>query len=71
MDENDYILLISFELQADHENIIFHKIFPFVKSTITDDHYIEFVHEDHGTGKAEKRTEGRAKGGSHYFHPHL
>jgi hypothetical protein len=33
MDESDCILLISFELQADHENIILHKILPFVKDT--------------------------------------
>ena len=33
MDENDNILLISFELQADHENIILHKILPFVRDT--------------------------------------
>jgi hypothetical protein len=31
MNENDNILLISFELQADHESIILHKILPFVK----------------------------------------
>ncbi|MFL6424850.1 MAG: hypothetical protein ACJ71R_14835 [Nitrososphaeraceae archaeon] len=31
MDESDCILLISFELQADHESIILHKILPFVK----------------------------------------
>ena len=33
MDENDNILLISFELQEDHESIILHKILPFVKDT--------------------------------------
>jgi hypothetical protein len=33
MDEKDHILLISFELQADHENIILHKILPLVKGT--------------------------------------
>ena len=33
MDEKDHILLISFELQADHENIILHKILPFMKDT--------------------------------------
>jgi hypothetical protein len=33
MDEKDHILLISFELQADHENIILHKILPLVKDT--------------------------------------
>ncbi|MFL6432859.1 MAG: hypothetical protein ACJ71O_03875, partial [Nitrososphaeraceae archaeon] len=31
MNENDCFLLISFELQADHESIILHKILPFVK----------------------------------------
>jgi hypothetical protein len=31
MNENDCFLLISFELQADQESIILHKILPFVK----------------------------------------
>jgi hypothetical protein len=34
MDESDYILLASFELQADHENIILHKILPLLKDTM-------------------------------------
>jgi hypothetical protein len=35
----DYILLISFDLEADHESVILNKILPLVKSKI--DHYLD------------------------------